>query len=141
MLLSFLAILQAIDKSLYEAAEMIGANAAATVSYHRCRAIMPVLATVTLRTIWMFYMFADVFVADDQVDILGVYLYKTAFAFNDLGKRRQNLQVLFCSLACCHSADRAGGAMATNESTLSRIGFCGLALFLIITLTIFVMLR
>ncbi len=52
---------------------------------------MPVLATVvTLRTIWMFYMFADVYLLTTKVDILGVYLYKTAFAFNDFqGKRRR----------------------------------------------------
>ena len=38
---------------------------------------MPVLATVvTLRTIWMFYMFADVYLLTTKVDILGVYLYK-----------------------------------------------------------------
>lgn len=59
---------------------------------------MPVLATVvTLRTIWMFYMFADVYLLTTKVDILGVYLYKTAFAFNDLGKRRRS-QWCFSSL-------------------------------------------
>ncbi|EHM0387154.1 sugar ABC transporter permease [Escherichia coli] len=59
-------------------------------------AIMPVLATVvTLRTIWMFYMFADVYLLTTKVDILGVYLYKTAFAFNDLGKAAAISVVLF----------------------------------------------
>ncbi len=39
--------------------------------------IMPVLATVvTLRTIWMFYMFADVYLLTTKVDILGVCLTK-----------------------------------------------------------------
>ncbi|WP_077876837.1 ABC transporter permease subunit [Escherichia coli] len=58
--ISFLAILQTIDKSLYEAAEMDGANAWQWFRIVTLPAIMPVLATVvTLRTIWMFYMFAD----------------------------------------------------------------------------------
>ncbi|EIZ8954671.1 sugar ABC transporter permease [Cronobacter sakazakii] len=81
--ISFLAILQTIDKSLYEAAEMDGASA-----WQRFR-------IVTLRTIWMFYMFADVYLLTTKVDILGVYLYKTAFAFNDLGKAAAISVVLF----------------------------------------------
>ncbi|XPE49972.1 hypothetical protein ACNKHL_07875 [Shigella flexneri] len=31
-------------------------------------------------------MFADVYLLTTKVDISGVYFYKTAFAFNDLGK-------------------------------------------------------
>lgn len=46
-------------------------------------------------TIWMFYMFADVYLLTTKVDILGVYLYKTAFAFNDLGKAAAISVVLF----------------------------------------------
>lgn len=91
-----LAILQTIDKSLYEAAEMDGANAWQRFRIVTLPAIMPVLATVvTLRTIWMFYMFADVYLLTTKVDILGVYLYKTAFAFNDLGKAAAISVVLF----------------------------------------------
>lgn len=94
--ISFLAILQTIDKSLYEAAEMDGANARQRFCIVTLPAIMPVLATViTLRTIWMFYMFADVWLLTTKVDILGVYLYKTAFAFNDLGKASAISVVLF----------------------------------------------
>ncbi|EFC0393347.1 ABC transporter permease subunit [Escherichia coli] len=94
--ISFLAILQTIDKSLYEAAEMDGANAWQRFRIVTLPAIMPVLATVvTLRTIWMFYMFADVYLLTTKVDILGVYLYKTAFAFNDLGKAAAISVVLF----------------------------------------------
>lgn len=94
--ISFLAILQTIDKSLYEAAEMDGANAWQRFRIVTLPAIMPVLATViTLRTIWMFYMFADVWLLTTKVDILGVYLYKTAFAFNDLGKASAISVVLF----------------------------------------------
>ena len=94
--ISFLAILQTIDKSLYEAAEMDGANAWQRFRIVTLPAIMPVLATVvTLRTIWMFYMFADVYLLTTKVDILGVYLYKTAFAVNDLGKAAAISVVLF----------------------------------------------
>ncbi|EJF6768031.1 sugar ABC transporter permease [Escherichia coli] len=94
--ISFLAILQTIDKSLYEAAEMDGANAWQRFRIVTLPTIMPVLATVvTLRTIWMFYMFADVYLLTTKVDILGVYLYKTAFAFNDLGKAAAISVVLF----------------------------------------------
>lgn len=94
--ISFLAILQTIDKSLYEAAEMDGANAWQRFQIVTLPAIMPVLATVlTLRTIWMFYMFADVWLLTTKVNILGVYLYKTAFAFNDLGKAAAISVVLF----------------------------------------------
>lgn len=94
--ISFLAILQTIDKSLYEAAEMDGANAWQRFRVVTLPAIMPVLATVlTLRTIWMFYMFADVWLLTTKVNILGVYLYKTAFAFNDLGKAAAISVVLF----------------------------------------------
>ncbi|EME1784124.1 sugar ABC transporter permease [Cronobacter sakazakii] len=94
--ISFLAILQTIDKSLYEAAEMDGASAWQRFRIVTLPAIMPVLATVvTLRTIWMFYMFADVYLLTTKVDILGVYLYKTAFAFNDLGKAAAISVVLF----------------------------------------------
>ncbi|RJT28087.1 carbohydrate ABC transporter permease [Buttiauxella izardii] len=94
--ISFLAILQTIDKSLYEAAEMDGANGWQKFKIVTLPAIMPVLATVvTLRTIWMFYMFADVWLLTTKVNILGVYLYKTAFAFNDLGKAAAISVVLF----------------------------------------------
>ncbi|TDN54402.1 carbohydrate ABC transporter membrane protein 1 (CUT1 family) [Buttiauxella sp. JUb87] len=94
--ISFLAILQTIDKSLYEAAEMDGANGWQKFKIVTLPAIMPVLATVvTLRTIWMFYMFADVWLLTTKVNILGVYLYKTAFSFNDLGKAAAISVVLF----------------------------------------------
>ncbi|MNF95995.1 Inner membrane ABC transporter permease protein YcjO [compost metagenome] len=88
--------MQTIDKSLYEAAEMDGANAWQRFKIVTLPAIMPVLATiVTLRAIWMFYMFADVYLLTNKVNILGVYLYKTAFAFNDLGKAAAMSVVLF----------------------------------------------
>lgn len=75
---------------------MDGANAWQKFRIVTLPAIMPVLATVvTLRAIWMFYMFADVYLLTNKVNILGVYLYKTAFAFNDLGKAAAISMVLF----------------------------------------------
>lgn len=94
--ISFYAILQTIDKSLYEAADLDGAN-----WWHKFKSItipeiMPVLATVvTLRTIWVFYMFTEVYLLTKEVDVLGVYLYDMAFATNDLGKAAAISMVLF----------------------------------------------
>ncbi|MFL4358998.1 carbohydrate ABC transporter permease [Streptococcus uberis] len=97
--ISFLAILQTIDSSLYEAADIDGANAWMKFKVVTLPAIMPVLITVLiLRSIWMFYMFMDVYLLTTQVDIVGVYLYKTAFAFNNLGKASAISIVLFIIL-------------------------------------------
>jgi len=94
--IAFLAILQTIDSSLYEAAEIDGANAWNKFKIVTLPAIKPVLLTVvTLRSIWMFYMFTDVYLLTNQVDILGIYLYETAFAFNDLGKAAAISVILF----------------------------------------------
>ena len=98
--ISFLAILQTVDKTLYEAAEMDGANAWQKFKIVTLPAIKPVLATViVLRSIWMFYMFTDVYLLTKKVNILGVYLYQTAFAFNDLGKAAAISILLFIIIA------------------------------------------
>ncbi|HFM7385698.1 TPA: carbohydrate ABC transporter permease [Enterococcus faecium] len=98
--ISFLAILQTVDKTLYEAAEMDGANAWQKFKIVTLPAIKPVLATViVLRSIWMFYMFTDVYLLTNKVNILGVYLYQTAFAFNDLGKAAVISILLFIIIA------------------------------------------
>lgn len=97
--ISFLAILQTIDNTLYEAAEMDGATAWQKFKIVTLPAIKPVLATViTLRAIWMFYMFEDVFLLTNKVNIIGIYLYETAFAFNDLGKAASISVILFVIL-------------------------------------------
>ena len=96
----FLAILQTVDKSLYEAADMDGANAWEKFKIVTLPAIKPVLATVViLRSIWMFYMFSDVYLLTNKVNILGVYLYQTAFAYNDLGKAATISILLFVIIA------------------------------------------
>lgn len=98
--ISFLAILQTIDATLYEAAEIDGASAWQKFKIVTLPAIMPVLVTViTLRSIWLFYMFTDVFLLTNKVDILGIYLYETAFAFNDLGKAASVSVILFIILS------------------------------------------
>lgn len=98
--ISFLAILQTVDKTLYEAAEMDGANAWQKFKIVTLPAIKPVLATViVLRSIWMFYMFTDVYLLTNKVNILGVYLYQTAFAFNALGKAAAISILLFIIIA------------------------------------------
>ncbi len=98
--ISFLAILQTVDKTLYEAAEMDGANAWQKFKIVTLPAIKPVLATViVLRSIWMFYMFTDVYLLTNKVNILGVYLYQTAFEFNDLGKAAAISILLFIIIA------------------------------------------
>jgi multiple sugar transport system permease protein len=97
--ISFLAILQTIDSTLYEAAEIDGASAWDKFKIVTLPAIMPVLLTViTLRSIWMFYMFTDVYLLTNKVNILGIYLYQTAFAFNDLGKASSISVILFIIL-------------------------------------------
>jgi multiple sugar transport system permease protein len=105
--ISFLAILQTVDTSIYEAAEIDGASAWEKFKIVTLPAIMPVLITViTLRSIWLFYMFTDVFLLTNKVDILGIYLYKTAFAFNDLGKAASISVILFIILSLVIIATR-----------------------------------
>ncbi len=97
--ISFLAILQTIDTSLYEASEIDGATAWEKFKIVTLPAIKPVLITVvTLRSIWMFYMFTDVYLLTKQVNILGIYLYETAFSFNDLSKAASISVILFIIL-------------------------------------------
>jgi multiple sugar transport system permease protein len=105
--ISFLAILQTIDNTQYEAAEIDGANAWQKFKVVTLPAIMPVLITVvTLRAIWLFYMFTDVYLLTNKVDILGIYLYETAFAFNDLGKAASVSVILFVILSIVILATR-----------------------------------
>jgi len=82
----FLAALQTIDESLGEAAEIDGAGAWSKFRYIIIPEIQPVIVSVvTLRMIWNFYKFDDIYLLTQQVPVLGVYLYKTAFASNDFG--------------------------------------------------------
>jgi len=44
-------------------------------------------------------MFSDVYLLTTKVNILGVYLYKTAFAMNNLGKASAISVILFIVIA------------------------------------------
>jgi multiple sugar transport system permease protein len=94
--LMILAALQAIDRSLYEAAEVDGAKAWRQFWAITFPEILPSIAAVlTLRTIWNFYKFDDVFLFTKNVPILGVYLYQMAFAAHDNGRAASITIVLF----------------------------------------------
>lgn len=94
--ISFLAILQTVDKTLYEAAEMDGANAWQKFKIVTLPAIKPVLATViVLRSIWMFYMFTDVYLLTNKVNILGVICIRQPLRSMILEK--QQLYRFYCS--------------------------------------------
>lgn len=94
--MSFVAILQSVDKSLYEAADMDGATSWQKFKVVTYPAIKPTLVTVvSLRTIWVFYIYTEVYLLTKQVDVLGVYLYDMAFATHDFGKAAAISIVLF----------------------------------------------
>lgn len=94
--MSFTAILQSIDNTLYEAAEIDGATAWNKFTAITYPALKQTLATVvSLRIIWVFYIYAEVYLLSSKVDVLGVYLYKMAFATRDFGKAAAISIVLF----------------------------------------------
>ena len=94
--MSFAAIMTSIDKSLYEAADIDGANTLEKFKAVTYPAIRPTLITVvSLRIIWVFYIYAEVKLLTSQVDVLGVYLYDMAFATHDFGKAAAISLVLF----------------------------------------------
>lgn len=85
--LSFYAILKTINHSQYEAAMIDGASKFTIFRKITLPWVMPVLVTVViLRSIWMFYMYTDVALLTNQVDILGTYMYDKAFVSNMLGQ-------------------------------------------------------
>lgn len=100
--LAFVAILQSIDRSLYEAADIDGAT-----SWDKFRAITfpamkSTLATVvSLRIIWVFYIYAEVYLLTKQVNVIGVYLYDMAFATHDFGKAACISILLFFVIFAC----------------------------------------
>ena len=94
--LSFNAILQYMDNSLYEAADIDGATSWEKFKVITYPAIKPTLVTVvSLRTIWVFYIYTEVYLLTKQVNVLGVYLYDMAFATHDFGKAAAISIVLF----------------------------------------------
>lgn len=94
--MSFTAILQSIDQTLYEAAEIDGANVWAKFTAITYPALKQTIGTVvSLRTIWVFYIFTEIYLLTSQVDVIGVYLYKMAFATHNFGKAAAISIVLF----------------------------------------------
>lgn len=91
-----LAKLQSIDESLYEAAEMDGANL-----WHKIRHItLPELtfvlgSLVILRFVWNFYKFDEIFLLTKQVPVVGVYTYQTAFTTYEHGMAASITATLF----------------------------------------------
>jgi multiple sugar transport system permease protein len=51
-------------------------------------------------------MFTDVYLLTNKVNIIGIYLYETAFAFNDLGKAASISVILFIILSIVIIASR-----------------------------------
>lgn len=100
--MSFNAILQSIDKSLYEAADIDGANAWNKFRAVTYPALKPTLVTVvSLRIIWVFYIYAEVYLLTKQVNVIGVYLYDMAFATHDFGKAAAISILLFVIIFAC----------------------------------------
>lgn len=94
--LMILAALQAVDNSLYEAARVDGASSWKSFWAITFPEILPTLtAIISLRTIWNFYKFDDVYLFTKQVPVLGVYLYQKAFATHDNGSAAAITIVLF----------------------------------------------
>ena len=94
--ISFTAILQSMDNTLYEAADIDGATNWEKFKAITYPAIKPTLVTVfSLRTIWVFYIYTEVYLLTKQVDVLGVYLYDMAFATHDFGKAAAISIILF----------------------------------------------
>ena len=92
-----LAALQAIDKSLYEAAEVDGASPLKRFFCITLPEITPVIwSLVILRTIWNFYKFDDIYLLTKRVKVIGIYLYDTAFSVNNHGLAAAITVVLFC---------------------------------------------
>lgn len=100
--MSFVAIMTSIDKSLYEAADIDGANKWQKFKVVTYPAIKPTLVTVvSLRMIWAFYIYAEVKLLTSQVDVLGVYLYDTAFSTHNFGKAAAISLILFVFIFIC----------------------------------------
>jgi multiple sugar transport system permease protein len=81
-----LAKLQSVDESMYEAAEMDGANGWHRLWYITLPEIKFVVTSlVILRFIWNFYKFDEIYLLSKQVPVVGVYSYMTAFATYNYG--------------------------------------------------------
>lgn len=100
--MAFVAALQSIDQSLYEAADIDGATFWDRFQAITLPALKPTLVTVvSLRMIWAFYIYTEVYLLTKQVDVIGVYLYDMAFATHDFGKAACISILLFFVIFAC----------------------------------------
>ncbi len=86
--LMILSRLQAVDETLYEAAELDGCNGWEKFRYVTLPELYFIVGSlVLLRVIWNFNKFEEVYLITDNVQVLSIYTYLTAFtgAF-DLGR-------------------------------------------------------
>ncbi|EZP77184.1 binding-protein-dependent transport systems inner membrane component [Parageobacillus genomosp. 1] len=91
-----LAKLQAIDSTLYEAAEIDGASGWQKFRYITLPELQFVLgALVILRFIWNFYKFDEIYLLTKEVPVVSVYAYETAFATYDHGRAAAITAMLF----------------------------------------------
>nr|WP_253263960.1 sugar ABC transporter permease [Geobacillus sp. BMUD] len=91
-----LAKLQAIDSTLYEAAEMDGAGGWQKFRYITLPELRFVIgALVILRFIWNFYKFDEIYLLTKEVPVVSVYAYETAFATYDHGRAAAITALLF----------------------------------------------
>lgn len=91
LLVVFLAAMQGVNPSLYEAARLDGANAWQQFRQVTLPAIRPTLMFLALMTvIWSFLVFDYVYILTQggpagSTDVLGTLLYRTAFGNNEAG--------------------------------------------------------
>ena len=69
------------------------------VTYPALKSTM--VTVVSLRIIWVFYIYAEVYLLTKQVDVIGVYLYDMAFATHDFGKAAAISLLLFVLIFAC----------------------------------------
>jgi multiple sugar transport system permease protein len=101
-MLMLLARLQAIDQTLYEVAEVDGANAWQKFRYVTLPELRYVLgATFLLRLIWTFNKFDDIFLLTGGgfgTNVLPVLTYQFSFKSYDFGKGAANAMILLVML-------------------------------------------
>ncbi len=101
-MLMILARLQALDKTLYEAADVDGAGALAKFWYVTLPELRYVLGAVfLLRLIWTFNKFDDIWLLTGGgfgTNVLPVLTYQFSFKMNDFGKGAANAMILLLIL-------------------------------------------
>jgi len=104
-MLMILARLQAIDRTLYEAADVDGAGEWAKFQHVTIPELRYVLGAVfLLRLIWTFNKFDDIWLLTGGgfgTNVLPVLTFQFSFQMNDFGKGAANAMILFLILVVC----------------------------------------